>query len=177
MYLEIKPVKWLIYKLTPSFEGSYSRSKNWFPAFDMGVRSQAQAHLTEDYYEGINLSLENQLTYSNKFGLHNLTATAVYHVRKNEGNSVSATAIGFPYEQLNVISQSYEDGRQVQGYYNPFTSESFLGRIIYDYDSKYLLTASLRYDGNSRFGPENRWGTFPSVSVAWKVNEDFLKGC
>lgn len=174
MYLEIKPVKWLVYKLTPSFEGSYSRTKNWFPAFDMGVRSQAQAHLTEDFYEGINLSLENQLTFNNKYGLHNVTATAVYHVRKNEGNSVNANAIGFPYEQLNVISQSYEDGRQVQGYFSPFTSQSYLGRIIYDYDSKYLLTASLRNDGNSRFGPENRWGTFPSVSVAWKVNEDFL---
>ena len=174
VYLEIKPVKWLTYKLTPSFEGSYSRSKNWFPAFDMGVRSRAQAELTEDFYEGINLSLENQLTFSNQYGSHNITATAVQHIRKNDGNSINATALGFPYEQLNVISQSYEDGRQVKGYYSPFTSESYLGRLIYDYDSKYLLTASLRYDGNSRFGSTNRWGTFPSVSAAWKVNEDFL---
>ena len=174
VYLEIKPVKWLTYKLTPSFEGSYSRSKNWFPAFDMGVRSRAQAELTEDFYEGINLSLENQLTFNNQYGLHNITATAVHHVRKNEGNSINSTALGFPYEQLNVISQSFEDGRQVQGYYSPFTSESYLGRLIYDYDSKYLLTASIRYDGNSRFGSANRWGTFPSLSAAWKVNEDFL---
>lgn len=174
MYLEIKPVKWLIYKLTPSFEGSYGRTKNWFPSFDMGVRSRGQAELTENYYEGVNLSLENQLTYTNNFGLHKLTATAVYHVRKNEINSLNATAIGFPYEQLNVISQSFEEGRQVQGNYSPFTSQSYLGRVIYDYNSKYLFTASLRYDGNSRFGPENRWGTFPSVSVAWKISEDFL---
>jgi len=174
VYLEVKPVKWLTYKLTPSFEGSYNRSKDWFPAFDMGVRSRGQAELTENFYEGINLSLENQLTINNQYGLHNIIATAVQHLRKNEGNSINATAQGFPYEQLNVISQSFEEGRQVQGYYNPFTSESYLGRLMYDYDGKYLLTASIRYDGNSRFGPANRWGTFPSVSAAWKLNEDFL---
>jgi TonB-dependent starch-binding outer membrane protein SusC len=175
IYLEIKPFNWLTYKVTPAVEGSFNRSKFWFPAFDMGVRSRGQAELSENFSENINLSLENQITFSNQFQDHNLTATAVHHVRKNEGNSINATALGFPYEQLNVISQSFEEGRQVQGYYNPFTSESYLGRLIYDYANKYLLTASLRYDGNSRFGPENRWGTFPSASVAWKVNEDFFQ--
>jgi TonB-dependent starch-binding outer membrane protein SusC len=174
LYVEITPVKWLTYKSTPSFEGSFSRTKNWFPAFDLGVRSRGQAQLTENFYEGISLSLENQLTYNNSFGRHSLTATTVQHVRKNEGNNVGVTAQGFPYEQLNVINQSFEDGRQVSGGYSPFTSESYLGRIIYDFDRKYLLTASLRHDGNSRFGPTNRWGTFPSLSLAWKVNEDFF---
>jgi TonB-dependent starch-binding outer membrane protein SusC len=61
------------------------------------------------------------------------------------------------------------------GNYSPFASESYLGRLIYDYNSKYLITASIRRDGNSRFGPANRWGSFPSVSAAWKINEDFLK--
>ncbi len=176
LYLEIKPIKWFTYRLTPSVEAGFGRSKFWFPAFDMGVRSRAQAELTENFYENIGLSLENQVTFSNRYGNNNITATAVHHVRKNEGNSINATAQGFPYEQLNVISQSYEEGRQVGGFYSPFTSESYLGRLIYDYAGKYLITGSLRYDGNSRFGPENRWGSFPSVSAAWKVNEDFLQG-
>lgn len=174
VYIEITPVKWLTYKAMPSFEGSFSRSKNWFPAFDLGVRSRGQAQLTENFYEGISLSLENQLTFNNSFGRNNISATAVHHIRKSDGNYVNVTAQGFPYEQLNVISQSFEDGRQVTGGYSPFTSESYLARIIYDFDRKYLLTASIRHDGNSRFGPTNRWGTFPSLSLAWKVNEDFL---
>lgn len=175
IYVELKPFKWLTYKVTPAVEAHFSRSKFWFPAFDLGVRSRGQAELTENFSENINLSLENQVTFSNHFNKHHVTATAVHHVRKNEGNSVNATALGFPYEQLNVISQSFEEGRQVQGYYSPFTSESYLGRLIYDYASKYLITASIRRDGNSRFGPTNRWGTFPSVSAAWKINEDFLR--
>jgi len=176
IYLEIKPVKWLTLKTTPSAEVNFSRTKNWLPAFDMGVRSNGQAQLDENYYEGVLLSLENQVSFMKDIGEHTLSATVVQHVRKSEGNSVQVTAQGFPYEQLNVISQSYEDGRQVRGYYNPFASESYLGRLIYDYADKYFLTASMRYDGNSRFGPANRWGSFPSLSAAWKVNEDFLQG-
>ena len=174
IYLEATFLKWFTFRTMPSIDISFGRTKNWFPAFDLGVRSRGQAQLSESYFEGKSYSWENQLTFSNKYGNHNIRATAVQHVRKIQNNDINAVAQGFPYEQLSVISQSYEEGRQVQGFYYPFTSESYLGRINYDFNSKYLLTASLRYDGNSRFGPKNRWGSFPSLSVAWKVNEDFF---
>ncbi|MBW6534836.1 MAG: TonB-dependent receptor [Mariniphaga sp.] len=175
MYVEAKVLKWFTFRTMPSVDFSSVRQKNWFPAFDLGVRSRNQAQLNESYNEGMTLSLENQLTFNKTFKKHQITATAVHHVRKSENNIIEATAQGFPYEQLNVISQSYEEGRQVRGTFNPFASESYLGRIIYNYENKYLFTGSIRRDGNSRFGPQNRWGTFPSLSVAWKVNEDFLK--
>lgn len=174
VYLEATLLKWFTFRTMPSLDISFGRTKNWFPAFDLGVRSRGQAQLDESYFEGKSFSWENQLTYSNKYGNHNLKATVVQHIRKVQNNNLDASALGFPYEQLNVISQSYEAGRQVQGFYYPFNSESYLGRVIYDYSGKYLLTASLRYDGNSRFGPENRWGSFPSLSVGWKLDEDFL---
>lgn len=176
LYLEIKPYKWLTIKTMPSVEGNFNRLKNWFPAFDLGVRSNGQAQLDENYLEMISVSLENQITFSNQFNKHNVSATAVHHVRRTETNNLEAKAQGFPYEQLNVISQSYEEGRQVNGEFFPFASESYLARVIYDFNNRYLLTASIRSDGNSRFGPENRWGTFPSVSVGWKINEDFFTG-
>jgi TonB-dependent starch-binding outer membrane protein SusC len=174
IFLEIKPFKWLMFRTMPSADIVFRRTKNWFPAFDLGVRSKNQAELFERFSELVSVSFENQLTYNNTWKGHNFTATAVHHTRISNENLVEATAHGFPYEQLRVISQSYEDGRQVQGAYNPFTSESYLGRILYDYQGKYLLTASLRRDGNSRFGPENRWGTFPSLSAGWKINEDLF---
>jgi TonB-dependent starch-binding outer membrane protein SusC len=174
VYLEFKPLKSLTFRTMPSADASFYRTKNWFPAFDLGVRSNNQAQLFESFTEGISLSLENQLTFSTSFKNHNFTTTAVHHVRKNEVNNFEVTALGFPYEQLKVISQSFEDGRRVEGSSYPFASESCLGRIIYDYKSKYLLTTSFRRDGNSRFGPKNRWGTFPSLSLGWKVNDDLL---
>lgn len=176
VYLQVKPVEWFTYKITPSVDASFTRMKNWTPSYESGVRSVPQAQLDENYFEGINLSLENQITFANSFGRHNVTATAVHHIRRFDGNNLQIRAIGFPYESLNTVGMSFEDGRQTGGFYTPFASESYLGRLIYDYDSKYLLTASLRRDGNSRFGPANRWGTFPSVSAAWKLNEDLLPG-
>lgn len=158
----------------PSVDLSYIRIKNWSPAFDLGVRSQNQARLEEDYTERFVLSLENQVTYTRSLKNHNFTITAVHNARKSDTNYLETTATGFPYEQLDVLSQSYEAGREVLGYYTPFTSESYLGRLIYDFKNKYLLTGSIRHDGNSRFGLSNRWGTFPSVSAAWKLNEDFF---
>jgi TonB-dependent starch-binding outer membrane protein SusC len=175
VYMEVKPVSWFTYKITPSVDAAFSRVKNWTPSYESGVRSVPQAQLDENFYEGVGLSLENQITFSNSFGLHNITATAVHHIRRSDGNSLQVRALGFPYENLNTVGMSFADGREVNGFYTPFASESYLGRLIYDYDSKYLITASVRRDGNSRFGPVNRWGTFPSVSAAWKINEDFLQ--
>ena len=175
MYLEATPVKWLTLRTMPSVDINFGRLKEWFPAFDLGVRSRNQAQLSEIYSESVNYSWENQLTVNSSYNGHNIKATAVNHIRKTDGNRLEGSALGFPYEQLNVISQSYELGRQVRGFYYPFSSISYLGRVIYDYSGKYFLTASLRFDGNSRFGPKNRWGSFPSLSAAWKINEDLLE--
>ncbi len=174
IYLEATLFKWLTFRTMPSLDITFGRTKNWLPAFDLGVRSKNQAQLSENYIETVSYSWDNQLTYSKTFGSHNIKVTGVQNLRKVNSNNLNGTAQGFPYEQLNVIGQSYEYGRQVTGYYYPFNSASYLGRVIYDYKNKYLLTASLRYDGNSRFGPENRWGSFPSLSVGWKINDDFL---
>lgn len=174
VYMEIKPLSWLSFKTTPSMDFTSGRRKVWVPAFDLGVRSVGQASLSENYWENVTLGWENQLTFSKDFGTHNINATAVHQVRKYEGHSIEGTADGFPYEKLNELVMAYEDGRRVNGYYNPFRSESYLGRIIYDYAEKYFLTASIRRDGNSRFGEHNRWGTFPSASAAWRIDKDFL---
>lgn len=120
----------------------------------------------------------NTLTYANTFGKnHKLDVTLgqEYIYNYNEGLSFRASA--FPTENLgwdnfgfatlsDIPNTSAEDEKML----------SFFGRINYSYKSKYLLTSSLRYDGSSKFGPENKWGVFPSVALAWKiVNEDFMK--
>ena len=119
------------------------------------------------------LSIENQLTFAESFGSHNLTVTGVQHARTFNGYSSNVRASGFEYENLNTLqnANSYDN---VTGYITPVRWSSYLGRVMYDYSGKYLLTASMRWDGNSRFGPGNRWGTFPSASAAWKLNEDLL---
>lgn len=118
------------------------------------------------------------INYNRDFGLHNLGVTAVYEYNdfssKNfraGGRDFLVPALGVDYLQggnpaLNTIS-SYRDRYKII---------SFLGRIAYNYDQRYYITASLRRDGSSKFGVNNRWGTFPAVSVAWRAKgESFLQ--
>jgi TonB-linked SusC/RagA family outer membrane protein len=175
LYLEIKPLNWLTYKLTPSVELGNGRTKNWVPSYELGVRSNNRASLTELFNEFVGYSLENQLTFNKSFNNHTITVTAVHNVRGFDDNNVEARGYGFDYENLNVISQSDEADRVVYGGIGQFRMLSYLGRLIYDYKGKYLLTGSIRRDGVSRFGKSNLFGTFPSFSLAWKINEDLLQ--
>ncbi len=176
VYAELEPVDWFQYRISASVTGGTFRSKVWTSQYDLGVRSTGQAELSEDFSESFTYQLENQVTLQRQFGMHNLTATAVHQVRMNEGANIQGSANGFPYESLNVFSQALEDGKNLTGgKTTPFRQESYLARVIYDYNSTILFTGSFRRDGVSRFGPENRWGNFPSASIAYKINEDFLQ--
>ncbi|HER09480.1 MAG TPA: TonB-dependent receptor [Bacteroides sp.] len=176
IYMEISPFEWLRFRTTPSADGTFVHTRNWFPAFESGVRTKSEATLDENFAENLTLSIENQLTLQKSLGNHNITLTGVHHARSYNGYSSNVAARGFEYENLNTIHNSDAELLTATGYYTPVRWISYLGRVIYDYNGKYLLTASVRRDGNSRFGPGNRWGTFPSASVAWKLNEDLLQG-
>ena len=179
LYAEYKPVKWLTYRISPSIEMNHNRSYNWLPRYDEGVRSNTRASLDEGYSEFLGIMLENQLTFNKTFGDHEITATAVYQVRKNDGRSIGGVGRGYAYPNLRVLSQSSNtdigDRSLTGGAFAPFRQLSYLGRIIYGYKNKILFTGSLRRDGVSRFGPSNHWGTFPSASLAYKISEDFLQ--
>ncbi|NLP56831.1 TonB-dependent receptor [Lutibacter sp. B1] len=123
--------------------------------------------------------LEGTLTYKKTFNdVHNLTALAGYSYRKQDWD-------GFLAEGREPISnslgadklQNFENIQlgDIESYKGERTDIGYFGRIMYDYDSKYYLTAMIRRDGSSVFGRNEDWGWFPSVQVAWNMaNENFL---
>ncbi|MCF8225257.1 MAG: TonB-dependent receptor [Bacteroidales bacterium] len=174
IYAEVKLLEGLTFRVLPSVDFTYGKIRNWTPSYDMGVRSEPQAVLLEEYNELLNLSIQNQLNFNRSFGNHTVSATAVHHYRNVTTSVTTPKAVGFPYENLNVFDQASADGQVIEGAIWPYKSIAYLGRIIYDFKGKYLVTASLRTDGNSRFAEGYRWGTFPSFSLGWKLNEDLL---
>lgn len=175
VYMQIDFTKWLMFKTTPAAEVNYGRSKAWMPRFT-GNRAPGSASLSENYYEGIALYFENQLLFNKQLGNHNIQATAVHQVQSGHNNSISGAETGFDFEQLNTLSNGGTSASVLKGYSSQGTRMlSYLGRIIYGYQDKYLFTGSYRSDGISQFGPEMRRGHFLSGSVAWKIKEDFLK--
>ena len=127
--------------------------------------------------------LESYLNYNFTRDLHSFDAMAGYsYQRTKNDDGLRGTAVGFMSDDLldnNLNLGALPDG------YNPYSDfphikESLLisayGRIGYNYDEKYLLSASIRRDGSSKFGVNNRWATFPSISAAWRLTrESFMQ--
>jgi len=121
-------------------------------------------------------NFENFLTYSLKLDQHSISAMGGLSFNKDIYSTDGIFAQGFPddYIQTNLSSAnsiSSFNGDKIESGLN-----SYFGRINYSYKSKYLLTLTSRYDGSSKFGPDNKWGYFPSLAIAWNLaDESFIK--
>jgi TonB-linked SusC/RagA family outer membrane protein len=126
---------------------------------------------------GFNYTLENILTYSKTFGDHNIGITALQSIQRDNFEYGNLSVQGVPVETQqynNVGNASLVLG--VGSNLIQWTLNSFMGRINYDYKDKYLVTATLRRDGSSRFGENTKYGNFPGIALAWNINnEEFLK--
>jgi TonB-dependent starch-binding outer membrane protein SusC len=116
---------------------------------------------------------ENTLTYSKTINDHAITALLGYTSEYATAIYQTANKKGTPgnYPELRTFDAATTEPN-VTGGYNILTKASYLGRINYAFRDKYLLTASLRHDGSSKFGPGHRWGTFPSFSAGWNISRE-----
>ena len=119
--------------------------------------------------------LQAVLNYDKKLGKHNIAAMAGYSMESSSGATTNLSAQQFPDNSLEVFNQSDEAIKVALATLStPNRLLSYFGRAQYEYDNRYLLTASIRRDGSSRFGKNNRWGMFPAVSAAYRIsNEKF----
>ncbi|WP_343675100.1 TonB-dependent receptor [Chitinophaga sp.] len=120
---------------------------------------------------------EFTLNYNKRFGKHAVTALAGYSAQYNTTDLVKVTAKGFEDDRIQEITAKGADATDftlTSAYKASYTLESYFGRVSYNYNEKYFLTGSIRTDGSSRFGPQRKWGVFPSVSAGWTIsNESF----
>lgn len=138
--------------------------------------------------EGVNASMstsekrawlnENTLTYSKTFNKkHNMTALAGITFQGDYSKSYSMKVNQITNEDLGMSGMDEGTPTTVSSALSESKLMSYLGRVTYNYDSKYYLTGTFRADGSSKFPKANRWGYFPSISAAWNFNrETFLKG-
>lgn len=124
-------------------------------------------------------STENTLTYQNKFGMHSLNVLlgqGYYEYNISSGQSTTYSylpvnnwqdaSFNFDVSEENKKGKAW-DGKQTH-------KASYFARVVYDYDSRYLFTGTIRRDGSSKFGSNNHWGNFPAMSLGWNVsNESF----
>ena len=128
--------------------------------------------------KGLSKSIETYLTYNWNTDFHNLTFMIGNTVSDYEGSWVNASAHSFPFATNRLISLT-EDKESINGnggFNAKVRTISYYGRLVYSLFDRYILTGTLRRDGSSNFGSNNRWGTFPSVAGAWRISEEkFMK--
>jgi len=122
----------------------------------------------------MNVLWENTLNYSKEFGDHSIKAVVGYSSQKEEGGYTYAEGRDFTSDEAITIDNAQT--RLGTSDKRAWSMLSYYSRVNYNYLGKYIVSASMRADGSSRFGTNSKWGYFPSLSVAWRVSdESFLK--
>lgn len=127
-------------------------------------------------------TIENLLTYDRTFNKSQINALALYSTEKTQYNLNTTSGIGIPadalqYYNIGTASQEIDvlPGSQYQNYYERGLL-SWMGRVMYTYDNRYMLSATVRSDGASVLAPGHQWHTYPAISAGWNVaNESFMK--
>ncbi len=177
LFVEIEPVKNLTFRvnggveLVHSFEGRYLPRSTYQGGIDNGVANRTE-------FSSLNQLLDATVNYKTLIhNDHSLSAMGGYSYQKNSYQGESIGVKGFStdlFKYNNVGAASTITG--VSSYRRESLLVSFFGRFNYAYKEKYLATFTLRADGSSRFGSDQRWGTFPSGSVAWRLDQEpFIK--
>jgi len=178
-YIQITPIKQLVFRTQFGVNAWYQRADGFDYAFhidalEMSAKNKAYRNVSD----GLNWSWTNTLTYMDTFAdKHNLTVMGGFTAERFANYWLNGSRQDIPgmSETLHEVHAGTGD-QFADGNTEYTTLASALGRIMYNFDERYYLTASIRADGSSRFPKGNKWATFPSVSVAWRLsNEAFME--
>lgn len=156
----------------------------WSKAYYLAVNSHNdKSKVWSEMNRGCTWQLENILTYDKTFGSHSFAVVLGQSAKKYTGRKIGGSAYDMIAEledkaNLDFTSGLASDGKRdvYGGMFDPSTLASYFGRISYNYNERYMLQMTVRRDGSSNFGPNNKWATFPSVSLGWNItNESFME--
>jgi len=172
LFGEVTIAKGLTFKTSGGLQAQFWDNRTWSPKYDYEPIPQPSSYLSQQFNKSITLNWDNYFTYDTYFGqLHHLTAMVGTNAQNNQTNWISGNIQGFASD----VTQQLNNGTtnpNVNGTGYDWALASYFGRVNYDFDNKYLFTGTIRRDGSSRFGENNKWGTFPSVAVAWRVSQE-----
>ena len=178
---ELEIIDGLKYTVNTSYEQNSTKGGLYKPTYARLEGQSMNGWGQRTYADYTNKQLETYLTYDKQLAdIHRLNVMAGYSYLDNVYEGFGATRQGFDTDRFLYNNLGAGTGFQqgdVYSYKGEATLISFFGRVNYTLADKYMLTATVRHDGSSRFGDNHKWGTFPSVSLAWRIsNEKFMEG-
>lgn len=176
-YAEAKLLKGLEYRFEVGANTEFSENTEFLPTYEWGQASNRNAVLNTRKQDWYSVNVKNLLTYRTNFGKNAVTILAGQEANETRWKGTALEARGFLSNDIKTISVA--EASQVMpssDYLGSNSLYSYFGRIIYDFDNKYSVTASMRADGSSKFADGKKWGYFPAASASWKLsNESFME--
>jgi TonB-linked SusC/RagA family outer membrane protein len=177
-YVEVAPIAGLKFRSQISAKQAYYGSDSFTPLYYLNSSTSNQSSTSQYEANNRNLSwnLDNTVTYTRTFGLHNITALVGQSAQRESASTLGGTFLGEPVNTFAEASPNFTlpnankiaSGSDDQ----PYTLASTFARVTYDYDQKYLFTGIIRHDGSSKFGSDNVYGTFPSAEVGYVLTRE-----
>ncbi|MBZ4191734.1 SusC/RagA family TonB-linked outer membrane protein [Niabella beijingensis] len=167
-------VKGLKYRINTGINRTAGRGYDRGQAYLYGTTPQ-KSYLTETPFFNNQWILENTLNFDRSFDKHTIAVVAGYSAQQNTSRGFSLHRLNIP-AGVDALDAGATDEQTLGGSPDTSTLVSQFGRLVYSYDSRYLLTASLRRDGSSKFAEGHQYGIFPSIALGWNVsNERFFE--
>ena len=173
VYAELTPVKHFVWRSEVGFDISSSQADTYKPKISLGTFQQGSNSISQQRNASTYWSVKNYLTYANSFGKHSLTAMVGQEAWESRWDYMRVANTDLPSDEIHNLGLATGTPKTNAGY-GSSAMASFFTRETYNYDNRYLLTYTFRYDGSSNFGPDNRWAGFHSVAGSWRFsNEKF----
>ena len=179
VYVEINPISTLKFRSRFGVDFYTGESRSYAPIYELSIYNQRTFdQATQNMSKGLGLTWDNILSYDLDLKDHAFTFMGGVFMYQNNGNWLQTTNAdlvftGIDYAYIdNTTNTDFARISLGGGPNDESKLLSYLGRITYDYKQKYLLNATFRADGSSRFAKDNRWGYFPSVSAGWVITEE-----
>jgi len=176
MNIDIKLLKYLSFKTALNTNIGYSNGIYYVPTYSIGWAKNTIATLSD--WSGLNTywNLNQMLDFNKQFGNHTINIKAIHESQESKWKNTSSGRTGFLTSDILDLNAGDPTSASNSGGQGEWAMESYLGTLNYSYRDRYIVAGSIRNDGSSNFGSENRWGLFPAFSAAWRVSkESFFK--
>ncbi|MDE6528157.1 MAG: TonB-dependent receptor, partial [Muribaculaceae bacterium] len=167
--------KWLQFRSLFGFDGKFFFDEAFTPKYDWKPTPVEESTQYQSSNRNFTYLWDNYFTFDHTFaGKHSLNVMAGMSAQWNHAYWMNGQMNGFLFDNVHQLENG-EKINDLAGSQSEWALLSYMARANYSFDNKYLLTATVRRDGSSRFGKKHRWGTFPSASAAWRISaEDFF---
>ena len=164
--------EWLQFRSLFGFDGKFWFGESFTPKYDWKPTPVEQSSQWQSSNRAFTYLWDNYFTFDHTFGGHHaVNVMAGVSAQWNHAYWMSGQMNGFLFDTVHQLANG-EKIFDLDGSQSEWALMSYMARANYSYDDKYLLTATIRRDGSSRFGKSNRWGTFPSMSAAWRISSE-----